>query len=132
MRVQKQIIYALDLIYHLHSVETEKPGDLARTDKISESVGISQAFVRNLMSKLANADILYGYRGPSGGFRLKKTLNKIKVCDVLKALEEESKEHTDNNMLASNSPISEGYCLVLDRSFNELDQMTLEDLVKGK
>lgn len=104
--------------------------NLARETKISD------AFLRKIMQKLSRAGIVFSQRGAVGGFSLTRKADKIKVLEVMEALQ---------------GPVAINRCF-LDRScprFNDcelrenlrkpqlelvnvLGKTTLEQLAEGK
>ena len=55
--------------------------------EISESEGISLSFLEQLLAKLRKKGIVKGTRGPGGGFVLGRAPDKIKISEVVEALE---------------------------------------------
>ncbi len=57
------------------------------TEEIARDLKIPQHFLAKVIQKLVKAGIIYSKRGKNGGFRLKKSPEKMKLLDVVFALE---------------------------------------------
>ncbi len=55
--------------------------------EISERENLSPSFLEQLLAQLRRHGIVKGVRGPGGGFQLTKHPSKIKINDILEALE---------------------------------------------
>ena len=62
-------------------------GEYSSTREIAENTGLSDGYLEQLFIPLRKAGIVKGIRGPMGGYLPGKTLNKIKVGDILRAAE---------------------------------------------
>lgn len=49
---------------------------------------ISKSYLEQLFAKLKKADLVYSVRGPGGGYRLAKKIDKIVVADIIAAVDE--------------------------------------------
>ncbi|RMF35762.1 MAG: Rrf2 family transcriptional regulator [Alphaproteobacteria bacterium] len=67
----------------LHGAEA-----LVSLAELAERQGISLAYLEQLFVKMRRAGIVESVRGPGGGYRLARPLEKIRVCDVLGAVDE--------------------------------------------
>ena len=56
--------------------------------EISERQGISQTYLEQLLMKLRKANLVKSARGASGGFTLKVHPKKIRVHEIMKAVDE--------------------------------------------
>lgn len=61
---------------------------LVSLNEISERQDISLAYLEQLFLKLRRADIVESVRGPGGGYRLAKDASKIRVSEILGAVDE--------------------------------------------
>ncbi len=77
--------YALRIILELSTRNNEELVSLA---ELSEKQQISLKYAEAIVSLLAKAKILEGHRGKSGGYRLLKTANDIKVGEILRLTED--------------------------------------------
>ncbi|MGH9620316.1 MAG: Rrf2 family transcriptional regulator [Bryobacteraceae bacterium] len=125
--------YTMRLLIHL----AVQPGRVATIREIAGSYGIS----RNHLMKVANGVVRAGYveavRGRTGGLRLAKPPQRIRVGDVLRATEDWTLAECFDP--ASNTcPITGGCGLrlvlkeALDAYFEVLDRYTLADLVRKR
>ena len=55
--------------------------------KISEAIGASKHHVAKVFQRLVKDNLLSSTRGPSGGFRLKKSPKKISLLDIYESIE---------------------------------------------
>ncbi|SFC37555.1 Rrf2 family transcriptional regulator [Tropicimonas isoalkanivorans] len=63
-------------------------GDLVTLSEISERQDISLPYLEQLFVKLRRAGLVDSVRGPGGGYRLGRPAEKIRVSDVLTAVDE--------------------------------------------
>lgn len=54
---------------------------------ISERQDISITYLEQLLSKLKRAGLVKGTRGPGGGYQLSKSIDQIKIGDIVRVLE---------------------------------------------
>jgi len=66
----------------------EAEGGLTTLAGISERQGISLAYLEQLFVKLRRAEIVESVRGPGGGYRLARAPERIRVSEVLGAVDE--------------------------------------------
>ena len=55
--------------------------------QISEQEDISPSFLEQLMAQLRRKGIIKGVRGPGGGFRLMRPPSRIRISEIVEALE---------------------------------------------
>jgi Rrf2 family protein len=65
------------------------------SDDLSRETGIHAARLRNILSKLAQADIVRGRRGSAGGFTLARSPDDIHLQEVYCAVESKKAFHLD-------------------------------------
>lgn len=63
-------------------------GALTSLSEISERQDISLAYLEQLFVKLRRAGIVESVRGPGGGYRLAKPVEKIRISEILGAVDE--------------------------------------------
>ena len=56
-------------------------------EEIARDLKIPQHFLAKVIQKLVKAGIIYSKRGKSGGFRLRKSPEKLKLLDIVFALD---------------------------------------------
>ena len=55
--------------------------------QISEQEGISPSFLEQLLARLRQNGIVSGVRGPGGGFTLNRPPSRVRISDIVEALE---------------------------------------------
>lgn len=65
-----------------------KDGELVSLGEISKRQDVSLPYLEQLFVKLRRAEIVESVRGPGGGYRLAKSPEKIRVSEVLEAVDE--------------------------------------------
>ncbi len=100
---------------------------------ISEKESIPFNFLEKIFSKLEKQNLVESKRGVGGGYSLARPANKIKVGEIIRALEQ---SHLNVQCISKACP-REKECLVKNfwhkiyNLLNEsLDSMTLADLIK--
>jgi Rrf2 family protein len=76
--------------YAIHAVAflaTQKGNPLVPARTVAENQGIAERFILRSLGQLVRARVVYGQKGPRGGYRLARAANKISVLDVIEAIE---------------------------------------------
>ncbi|MEM7615257.1 MAG: Rrf2 family transcriptional regulator [Pseudomonadota bacterium] len=68
--------------------EGGEDGRLVALSEISERQDISLAYLEQLFVKLRRAEIVESVRGPGGGYRLARGAEKIRIAEILSAVDE--------------------------------------------
>ncbi|MEO1314622.1 MAG: Rrf2 family transcriptional regulator [Pseudomonadota bacterium] len=68
--------------------EGGEDGRLVALSEISERQDISLAYLEQLFVKLRRAEIVESVRGPGGGYRLARRAEKIRIAEILSAVDE--------------------------------------------
>lgn len=84
IRVSTKGRYALRAMVDLANHDTDEP--VARRD-IADRQGISADYVAQLFRPLQDAGLVEGVKGPGGGYRLTQQADRIRVRDVVEAVE---------------------------------------------
>jgi len=84
IRVSTKGRYALRAMVDLANHDAEEP--VGRRD-IAERQGISADYVAQLFRPLQDAGLVEGVKGPGGGYRLTRRADRIRVRDVVEAVE---------------------------------------------
>ena len=66
--------------------EAEKP---LNAIELSEKIGYSKHHIGKVMQRLVKDGFLKSYRGPTGGFEMKKKPQDVRIYDIYKSLEGE-------------------------------------------
>lgn len=66
-------------------------GKAISLQEISENVGITQAYLEQIFSKLKSAEIVKSQRGPGGGYIFNKPVSELRISEIINAAEEEIK-----------------------------------------
>ena len=85
MRLSTKGRYAVTAMMDLAMRDDGQPVSLA---EISQTQGISNSYLEQLFRKLSQHDLVYGTRGPRGGYRLKRPANEINVAEIILAVDE--------------------------------------------
>jgi Rrf2 family iron-sulfur cluster assembly transcriptional regulator len=72
----------------LTDLAAQGPDRLVSLAEISERQDISLAYLEQLFVKLRRAEIVESVRGPGGGYRLARPTERIRVSDILSAVDE--------------------------------------------
>lgn len=72
----------------LTDLAQQEGGRLVALSEISERQDISLAYLEQLFVKLRRADIVESVRGPGGGYRLARPAEKIRIAEILSAVDE--------------------------------------------
>ena len=77
------------LIYLANRADEHHTVSLA---EISTIQGVSVSYLEQLFSKMRQAELVVGTRGPGGGYRLSKPADQITVADIADALDDVCRE----------------------------------------
>jgi len=83
MRISKKSQYGLRAMVYL----AKFPGKIFSLKKISKAEGIPFDYLEKIFSKLEKAGLIKAKKGVRGGYFLAKKPEKIKIGEVIKALE---------------------------------------------
>ena len=72
----------------LTDLAREGAGRLVALSEIAERQDISLAYLEQLFVRLRRAEIVESVRGPGGGYRLARPAEKIRIAEVLQAVDE--------------------------------------------
>ncbi len=118
------------------------PGKYIPTKDLAQFHGVPKEYLSKALQALAQADILEGTLGPTGGYRLKRTAEKISFLDVVEAIEGprttfKCTEIRMNNPCLKKGAGKSGTCAIArtmyraDEAWRDtLRTMTLADLAK--
>ncbi|HCI53032.1 MAG TPA: DNA-binding protein [Gallionella sp.] len=103
---------------------------------ISERQKISLSYLEQLFGKLRRSNLVESVRGPGGGYYLAKTATKIKIAEIVVAVD----EPLDATYCAEKGDCRDGQpCLthnlwmgLNERIYSYLDSINLQQLVEGQ
>ena len=84
LQFNKELDYALQLLCVLHD---EKEGKCLSLRQFSQDKKISFLFLQRIARKLRQAKIINSTQGASGGYSLKKNLNRVTLKELLEAID---------------------------------------------
>lgn len=103
---------------------------------ISERQGISISYLEQLFVKLRRFGMVKSYKGPGGGYVLAREVDKIRVSEIIKAVDDDMDARTCNGMRNCHD---NNQCLTHDlwnglttHVYRYLDNITLHDLLPKK
>ena len=88
MRLTSKGRYAVMAMADLAKINTDLPTNLT---EISLRQGISISFLEQIFLKLKNNNLVKSSRGPSGGYLLAQSPEKIKLLSIIQAVDERVK-----------------------------------------
>jgi len=112
------------------------PGPI-KAERIAQSQNIPLKFIENILATLKHAGIIRSQRGVEGGYWLARPAEEITLAEVIRAVEGplanvrgERPESTQYRGPAK--PLREVWVAVRASLRTVLEEVTLDDLVKGK
>lgn len=81
--IKRNTDYALRALVSM----SKNGGKVWSVRKLAQETRVSNAFLRKIMQRLSQARIVVSQRGSVGGFSLAREASKIKVLDVMEALQ---------------------------------------------
>ncbi|MDR1099066.1 MAG: Rrf2 family transcriptional regulator [Treponema sp.] len=84
MRISTKGRYSLEALLFMALLPEKK---FASTKTISENTGISDGYLEQIFIPLRKTGLIYGIRGPLGGYVPGKSPDKITVGDILRTVE---------------------------------------------
>lgn len=83
LRVTRLTDYATVVL----TVLAVRPGDVHSAAELAEATGIEPTTVSKVLKPLAQAGLVDGFRGASGGYRLARTAAEISLIQIVEAIE---------------------------------------------
>lgn len=134
MRLTLQSDYALRTLMYLAAAGPRR----ATISEIAGAYGISRAHLMVLVHRLGEAGFLSNERGRRGGIRLARPASRIRVGEVLRAMEpvflpaECFDTETNQCRITERCRLKHVFAEALDAWFAVLDRYTLADLVRRR
>ncbi len=126
MKLSTKSRYGLKAVYIL----AKSDGDVVPLSVLSKDIGVSSAYIEQIMRLLKARGIIESSRGVSGGYLLAKPCEEITLGEVIRALEEDLEivdciGKTPCNGMCETKKVWEK---VYDAINDTLDGMTLKDM----
>ncbi len=84
LKLGKKVQYALVALVHLDRIE---PGSRVSTHELSERYGIPAEHLGKVLQRLGRAGLLKSAQGVQGGYELGRSLEGLRLGDLLRAVE---------------------------------------------
>jgi Rrf2 family protein len=121
-------------VHALVNLAGRKEGALVPTRQIAQAEGVPEYYLLKILTLLARAQFLLSVKGPNGGYRLARPAHKIKLLEILEAVD---------GPLRAEVPPADGkadaglrarlqtvYERVADQTRRQLGRVTVADLAK--
>jgi len=80
----KKCEYGLQAVLYLAAKEN---GEIVPVDEIAKKLSIPKEFVSKILQSLTESGIIFSKKGKSGGFAIAKDLKKIRLIDIVAAID---------------------------------------------
>lgn len=133
MKLGRESAYGIE---GLLTLATKPPGTAMPLRDIASARGTPQSFLAKIFQKLTRYGIVRSFRGAGCGYALARSPNKIKLKEILLAIEgpdlfERCIFWSDRCAESSPCPLHEQWKRIKQKSFRTLlEQTTLADLLK--
>ena len=84
LKLTKKIEYALIALQHMQSKDHN---DITSAKDVAEKFDLPASLLAKVLQQLAKHDIIEPIQGPSGGYRLNKPLETVKLNDFIEIIE---------------------------------------------
>jgi Rrf2 family protein len=84
MKFSSACAYSLRALLYLARHEGDGP---AASQRIAQAEGLPEKFLPKVLEPLASAGVLLSSRGPTGGYRLARPAKRIRLLDVVEAVD---------------------------------------------
>ena len=128
--------YAVMAILEVAPLSAGRPIKLS---EIAEKQNISLHYLEQIFSKLKRAEIVRAVRGPGGGYILNGALNKIKIADIIDAVEENIEMTRCSAKTKAGCMIDKSRCKshhlwkgLGDHIRNYFDSISIADVIAGE
>lgn len=132
MKLQKQIIYAIDAVGMITEAQSQRHDAIILTADIADKLQISKEFARNVLSILVKNNVLVSMRGPIGGYRLARSPETVLIEDIVKAMAPKEINSLDENVKTSKTWLSYEICELLYHQTMMLFGQSITDFVKAR
>lgn len=121
--------YAVTVMVELAKQQKEKPTPLSG---IAERSEISLSYLEQLISGLRRHGLVKSYRGPGGGYLLKKPANDIVISDILIAAEDITPAKRNKIKKRANDQSLGLWNHIGEFLYNKLNGLTLADVIEER
>ena len=133
MKLSSRIRYGIRVILEIALGHGKKPVQLKA---IAEREDISSKYLEQLIAPLKIAGLVYGVRGPHGGYILTKPSSEISLKDVVLALEApipsaECREHPEYSPHCTDCVTSQIWQEIQGAVMGVLETITLAEFIEG-
>lgn len=111
---------------------------ISKAKEISQSINVSEKYVKNILKKLSENGLVKIFRGQNGGYRLAKSPSETSMYEILVAIEPSMKinscldnEENCNLHRTTTCCIRKFYKELRENIENELKKKLLDDFVCG-
>jgi Rrf2 family protein len=84
MRLTRSCCYAVHALAHLAAAA---PDRRVASHHLAPAQGVSENFLRKVLTKLVAAQVLRSVPGPNGGYRLARPADRISLLEIVEAVE---------------------------------------------
>ena len=84
LKLTKKIEYGLIALQHM---QTKNNGEITSAKEVAENFDLPASLVAKVLQQLAKNNIIEPIQGPSGGYKLERTLESIKLNDFIEIIE---------------------------------------------
>ncbi len=84
LKLTKKIEYGLIALQHM---ESKKQNELTSAKEVADNFNLPTSLVAKVLQQLAKNKIIVPIQGPSGGYKLYKPLDSIKLNDFIEIIE---------------------------------------------
>ncbi|MDP6169062.1 MAG: Rrf2 family transcriptional regulator, partial [Candidatus Marinimicrobia bacterium] len=84
LKISRKVEYALIALRHFQSQDQDK---LTSAKELANTYGVPQELLAKVLQRLARNDIIDAVKGPTGGYRLSKDPETIKMTDFFEIME---------------------------------------------
>ena len=133
MRISAKCRYGIAAMIYIAKYSTNN--ECITILSISEKLEISKIYLEQVFSLLKRAGLVNSIKGAQGGYQLAQPADKIRVGDIMRAIEfslfEKTERSVADSIMVIDTALSKLVWVPLDQSIeSSIDSVTLQDLVK--
>ncbi len=130
MKLSKKSLLAIETVL---DIATHARPDPVQARAITARQNVPQRYLEQVMQALVHANILRGVRGPRGGYRLARERRRIKLSEIVRAIEtlEQDSDPTCYARSHLGQTIIDPLCHDMQQKIMQaLDKITVKDLLE--